>query len=212
MLRAANHNPFGGTTSTTGLLSSDAAYSSGSVVANPDYFVTLLHRALMSRRVLRVTLAGAPAGGSGGGRVRGYAHCTARAEGSAAAPSITALVLNLHSSEPADVALSFSPGAQDRRGRPGGSGENENENENEDENEEGAWSVYLLTAANSSAPLSSRAMLLNGAPLAIDADSGAPPDLRALAEAAEPGAPITLPPYSAAFVVAPVPEAAALCS
>ena len=201
------YDPNFGKLTAYGLFSSDADYSADSLKANPDFWATLLHKGLMGQKVLNVASSdfsqssghASFSNGSALSKLRAYAHCSTTSVANASS-SISVMLLNIHEDEAATVELNFISGKSPPIMKSG-----------EHRIESSSWSLYLMTSANITDPLSSRDVLLNGQELTIDSETGEVPDLLSYAVPIDSGSPIALPPFSVAFVIAQVSEASGVC-
>jgi heparanase len=146
----------------------------GAVVPSTDYWLLAVWRAAVGAS-LRTVLAVAPPAASPAGSVRAYAFCGAA--GGPSPPTAALLLINIGAA-PACVGLppSFVP--------PGGGGE-----------------VYTLTPGGDGTVTTSTAVL-NGVPLAVQADGTLPPLTGAPLPAGSSS--VTLPPLSVTLVVTPL--------
>jgi hypothetical protein len=139
-------------------------------VANPDYFTTALFKRLAGPAVLAATVVG----GANATGVRAWAYCAADGSG-----DITVTLSNFGQGA-VGVSLDVVAAAAGAGGGVSG------------------YDVYLLTPGDAALGLASQAVLLNGSPLALQADYTLPPMPAAPAPA---GAPVSMPATSYAFVV-----------
>jgi heparanase len=146
----------------------------GAVVPSTDYWLLAVWKAAVGAS-LRTVLAVAPPAASPAGSVRAYAFCGAA--GGPSPPTAALLLINIGSA-PACVGLppSFVP--------PGGGGE-----------------VYTLTPGGDGTVTTGTAVL-NGVPLAVQADGTLPPLTGAPLPAGSSS--VTLPPLSVTLVVTPL--------